>query len=56
MKTLAITGISGFIASHIAIQALEKGYKVIGTVRSTAKADRVRALLAKHVGDENAQL
>tara|TARA_E500000178_G_scaffold349456_1_gene406406 strand:+ start:318 stop:1358 length:1041 start_codon:yes stop_codon:yes gene_type:complete len=52
MKTLAITGISGFIASHIAIQALEKGYHVIGTIRSTAKADRVRSILAKHVGDK----
>lgn len=54
MKTLAITGISGFIASHIAIQALEKGYHLIGTVRSTAKAGRARSLLAKHVGDEKA--
>jgi len=34
-----ITGVSGFIASHTALQFLEAGYKVRGTVRSKDKAD-----------------
>ena len=33
-----ITGVTGFIASHVALQFLEAGYRVRGTVRSEAKA------------------
>ena len=33
-QTIVITGISGFVASHIARTFLEAGYKVRGTVRS----------------------
>ncbi len=32
-----VTGISGFIASHIAVKLLEKGYAVRGTVRNAVK-------------------
>jgi len=32
-----VTGVSGFIASHVAARLLEKGYAVRGTVRSPAK-------------------
>ncbi len=47
-KLILITGISGFIAKHCAVEMLRAGYRVRGTVRSLAKADTVRATLAKH--------
>ncbi|KAL8380916.1 hypothetical protein RB595_005284 [Gaeumannomyces hyphopodioides] len=37
-----LTGGSGFIAAHILEQLLEKGYRVITTVRSQDKADKIR--------------
>jgi dihydroflavonol-4-reductase len=46
--TVLITGISGFIARHCALEMLNAGYAVRGTVRSLAKADDVRSSLAKH--------
>ena len=47
-KLILITGISGFIAKHCAVEMLRAGYAVRGTVRDVAKADKVRATLAKH--------
>lgn len=49
-KLILITGISGFIAKHCAVELLRHGYKVRGTLRSLSKADEVRATLAKHAG------
>ncbi|MEZ5661128.1 MAG: aldehyde reductase [Burkholderiaceae bacterium] len=46
--TVLVTGISGFIAKHCALDLLEHGYRVRGTVRSTDKAEAVRATLAAH--------
>ncbi len=37
-----ITGISGFIASHVAAGLLSKGYHVRGTVRQNAKGDAIK--------------
>ena len=48
-ETVLVTGISGFIAKHCALRALEAGYSVRGTVRSAAKGEAVRATLARHV-------
>jgi dihydroflavonol-4-reductase len=45
---ILLTGISGFIAKHCAVELLKAGYGVRGTVRSLSKADKVRATLAKH--------
>lgn len=47
-KTILITGISGFIAKHCALELLKHGYAVRGTVRNIAKAEETRATLAKH--------
>ena len=47
-QLILITGISGFIAKHCAVEMLRAGYRVRGTVRSLAKADAVRATLAKY--------
>jgi dihydroflavonol-4-reductase len=46
-----VTGISGFIAKHVALQLLAGGYSVRGTVRSRAKQDGVRETLARQGAD-----
>ena len=43
-----ITGISGFIAKHCAVEMLNTGYRVRGTVRSAGAGDKVRATLGQH--------
>jgi dihydroflavonol-4-reductase len=43
-----VTGASGFVAQHVILQLLAKGYGVRGTLRSMKRADEVRAVLAKH--------
>ena len=43
MKTLLVTGASGFIGKHIVKELLDHGYTVRGSVRSDAKADETRA-------------
>jgi dihydroflavonol-4-reductase len=47
--TVLVTGVSGFIAKHCALEMLKAGYGVRGTVRSLERADEVKASLAKHV-------
>lgn len=47
-KTILVTGISGFIAKHCALDLLQHGYRVRGTVRSVKKADEVKATLRQH--------
>lgn len=44
-KTVLLTGISGFIAKRIALDLLQAGHSVVGTLRSTSRADEVRAAL-----------
>ncbi|CCE61144.1 hypothetical protein TPHA_0A00590 [Tetrapisispora phaffii CBS 4417] len=39
--SVLVTGASGFIALHVINQLLEQNYKVIGTVRSEAKAEKL---------------
>jgi dihydroflavonol-4-reductase len=51
MQTIVLTGISGFIAKHIALQLLNAGYAVRGTLRNAARADEVRAALTPHLKD-----
>lgn len=43
-----VTGISGFIAKHVALRLLNAGYEVVGTVRSLDKQGAVRETLARH--------
>ena len=41
-----VTGLSGFIASHVTAGLLQQGYAVRGTVRNTVKGERVVETLA----------
>lgn len=47
-QSIVITGVSGFIARHIALAFLRDGAVVRGTVRSLDKAEAVRKGLAAH--------
>lgn len=40
-----LTGISGFLGGHVALQLLQAGYTVRGSVRNLSRADKVRATL-----------
>ena len=40
-KTILVTGINGYIGSHIGQHLLQKGYSVRGTVRSIQKTQRL---------------
>lgn len=46
-----VTGVSGFVGGHVALKLLEAGYAVRGSVRDVAKADKVRATLARSGAD-----
>lgn len=47
-SVVLVTGANGFIAQHCVAQLLTAGYKVIGTVRSQAKVDKVLSLHSSH--------
>ena len=44
-----ITGVSGFIAKHVALRFLQTGWAVRGTLRNLDRADEVRQALAPHL-------
>lgn len=44
-QTVFVSGATGFIAQHIVRTLIEKGYSVIGSVRSAAKGDHLAKLL-----------
>jgi nucleoside-diphosphate-sugar epimerase len=46
-----VTGISGFLGGHVALQLLEAGFTVRGSVRNLNKADKVRATLQRAGAD-----
>ncbi|MCB6177654.1 aldehyde reductase [Rhodobacter sp. Har01] len=50
-EVILLTGISGFIAKHIALCALNRGHVVKGTLRSPDRAEEVRAALRPHLKD-----
>ena len=43
-----LTGISGWIAKHTAIELLNKGYEVLGTVRNNNLIDQTRQTIGKY--------
>lgn len=46
-----VTGISGFLGGHVALDLLRSGYAVRGSVRELKKADKVRNVLQKAGAD-----
>ncbi len=46
-----LTGISGFLGGHTALALLQSGYTVRGSLRNLARADSVRATLARAGAD-----
>jgi nucleoside-diphosphate-sugar epimerase len=48
-ETVLVTGASGFIAMHCILQLLASGWRVRGTLRTPARAAKVRETLARHV-------
>lgn len=51
-----VTGISGYIGSHIADQLLQAGYRVRGTVRDEIKGAWVRDLFAEKYGQDRIEI
>lgn len=49
--TVLVTGISGFLGGHAALDLLLKGFTVRGSLRSMARADEIRAGLAQAGAD-----
>lgn len=47
-KKVLLTGVTGFLGSHTAIQLLNKGYEVVGTVRNKDRVNSIREIIAKH--------
>lgn len=56
--TVCVTGASGFIALHLLAQLLEKGYSVVGTVRSLANEVKLTPLrdLQRLYGEDRLRL
>jgi len=46
--TALVTGVSGFIAKHCAVELLNAGYRVRGTIRSLGRSAQVKDTLARH--------
>ena len=47
MKKVLLTGISGFVGQHCAVQLLQNGYSVRGSVRNFSKEQEVRKGIAR---------
>jgi nucleoside-diphosphate-sugar epimerase len=45
-----VTGVNGYIGSHVADQLLEAGYRIRGTCRSASKAQALSDLWRKKYG------
>lgn len=52
--TVVLTGVTGFIAKRIALDLLNAGYIVRGTLRSPARADEVRAAIGPRLENPDA--
>lgn len=49
MKKVLVTGISGFIGLHCAVELLKNGYAVKGSIRSLSKAESVTNTIKQYV-------
>jgi len=53
MTTVLLTGASGYIGKHIALQLLNQGYDVRASIRSLFKSDEVRSAVLPHLLDSS---
>ncbi|MEM1346914.1 MAG: NAD-dependent epimerase/dehydratase family protein [Myxococcota bacterium] len=53
---VVITGVTGFIGGYCAMEALRRGYRVRGTLRSRGKVEATRGMLRRHVTLEEGDL
>jgi dihydroflavonol-4-reductase len=56
MDVVLLTGVSGFIAKHVALKFLNAGYSVRGTLRRLDRADEVHAALQPYLTEAAGQL
>ena len=47
-KNVLVTGITGFIGSHIAIKLLNSGYSVRGTMRNLERSKSILRIISAH--------
>ena len=47
-KKVLLTGISGWIAKHTAIELLNAGYEVLGTVRNNTLIEQTKETISQH--------
>jgi dihydroflavonol-4-reductase len=53
MTKVLLTGASGYIGKHIALQLLNQGYEVRASVRSLSKSSEVRDAVTPHLLDSS---
>ena len=51
MKRVLLTGISGYLGSHCAVELLKQGYIVRGSIRSLAKKEEVIKMMLPDYGE-----
>ncbi len=47
-RKVLLTGVSGFLGSHTAIQLLNKNYEVVGTLRDMERSESIKSVIAQH--------
>jgi dihydroflavonol-4-reductase len=52
-QTVLLTGASGYIANHIALQLLEAGYHVRGTIRDLRRGSEVTEAVRRCLSDDS---
>jgi len=52
IKKVLLTGISGWIAKHTAIELLNAGYEVLGTIRNKNLVDQTKQTISKYASTE----
>ena len=52
INKVLLTGISGWIAKHIAIELLNAGYEVLGTIRNKNLVDQTKQTISKYTSTE----
>uniref|UniRef100_A0A0D2XKU0 NAD-dependent epimerase/dehydratase domain-containing protein n=1 Tax=Fusarium oxysporum (strain Fo5176) TaxID=660025 RepID=A0A0D2XKU0_FUSOF len=55
-STILVTGVNGFIGSHVANEFLQRGYQVRGTARDISKAAWIKDLFHQQYGKDNFSL